>query len=209
MHLIDPGREIEKVLAPVFARGAAAPQKLPTHLAIGRLTSEGADLGAAARQNRDEARPLFIQAQQGVFGAKFTIRYVKEIRASQQTAQALPSLPVGAVIGLIACVGFKVNGHRSIGTDRQTVDQLLEIGTMIFAEAAEQLHRLWVLMRVSAAEFNGSRIIMNLVGSNIKGLGGLHYYSSHQAGTVTLKEPIQGPAQSVIAQMLSGSQSRI
>src|SRR5258708_4864431 len=116
---------------------------------------------------------------------------------------------MGAVIALIARVNLEVDRHGTIGTDRQTINQLLEIGAMILAEAAEQLHRLGVLVRISAAEFNGSRIVVDLVGPNIKGLGCLHDQRRHQAGAIALEESIQGSAQSIIAQMLSGSKGRV
>ncbi len=50
---------------------------------------------------------------------------------------------------------------------------------------------------------------MNLAGLNIKGFHRLDYQGRHQAGPITLEEPIQSSAQSVISQGLCRSQSRI
>ena len=124
VHLVESHRQIEDFLAVVFAAGAPAPQGLPAHLAIGRLQGEGVGLRAPARQNGQETCSLLIQAQERVFDAQFTVRHVKKIRAAQQTTQALPGFPMGAVIALVAGVGFKMDRHRSIGADRQRVDEL-------------------------------------------------------------------------------------
>jgi len=116
---------------------------------------------------------------------------------------------MGAVVDLVAGIGFEMNGHRSVGADGQRVNQLLEIGAMVFAEAPAQLDRFGVLVRVGAAEFDGGRIVVNLAGAKIKGLGRMHHQRGHQAGAVTLEEPVQSPAQSVIAQVLGGPQGRV
>ena len=83
---------------------------------------------------------------------------------------------------------------------------------MIWAESASEFHRLGVLLGVvgvGTAKFNRRRVVVNLAGSNIKGLHRLNSQGPHQAGPITLEEPIQSSAQSVISQGLCRSQSRI
>src|SRR2546425_9214252 len=80
---------------------------------------------------------------------------------------------------------------------------------MIFAETASEFNPFGVLMGVSTAKFNRRRVVVNLAGSKIKGLHRLNYQGRHQAGPITLEEPIQSSAQSVISQVLCQSQSRI
>jgi hypothetical protein len=47
----------------------------------------------------------------------------------QQGAQAVPGLEMETIVRLIAVVGLELHGHRAIGRDAKTVNELLEIGT--------------------------------------------------------------------------------
>jgi len=118
------------------------------------MLGELANLGAIVWQDGDEAASLLVQAQESFGNAEFAIGNVKKIAAAQQLAQTLPGFVVSACIALIAGIGFVMDGHSSIGADRQTVNQLFEIRAMIFAEPAAKLDRLGVLMLVGAAKFD-------------------------------------------------------
>jgi hypothetical protein len=46
----------------------------------------------------------------------------------QQGAQAVPGLQMETIVSLIAVVGY---GHRTIGREAKTANELLEIGTLL------------------------------------------------------------------------------
>ena len=73
--------------------------------------------------------------RQLLMGADLAVSHIQEIGFTGNPAQRIPSLNVQGIIGAITGVGFIVNGDRAIGADREVVDDLLEIGAMVFAVA--------------------------------------------------------------------------
>jgi hypothetical protein len=98
---------------------------------------------------------LLVQLEQGWASTEFAVGDVKEIAPAQQPTQALPGFPMSGVVGLIAGIGFEMDGHGAIGTDGEAVDELFEVGTVVFAIAATQLQPLGMLVGVSARELDG------------------------------------------------------
>jgi hypothetical protein len=68
-------------------------------------------------------------------GADLAVGHIEEIGLAGNPAQGIPGLNVHGIIGAIAGIGFIVNRDRPISADREVVDNLLEIGAMVFAVA--------------------------------------------------------------------------
>ena len=66
--------------------------------------------------------------QQLLMGADLAVCHIQKIGLAGNLAQRIPGLNVQGIVGAITGVGFVVNGDRTIGADREVVDDLLEIG---------------------------------------------------------------------------------
>ena len=87
------------------------------------------------RHQRYHAPTAAHDMRQLLMGTDLAIRYIQKIGGTGNLTQRIPGLNVQGIIGAITGVGFIVKGDRAIGADREVVDDLLEIGAMVFAVA--------------------------------------------------------------------------
>src|SRR5438552_671805 len=106
---------------------------------------------------------------------------------------------MGWVVGLVTVIGFVMNGDGSVGGHTQAIDQLLEVRAVVFAEASAQLDCFGVLLGIGPGEFNGSGVVMDARGVQAEMFQRAQDQTRQQTGPVCFKEPIQGPANGVVA----------
>jgi hypothetical protein len=152
LHLKEALGQLEDLPAALVAGAALAPERSPANPVGQAVVGESADLTAGARQDGDKAPVLPIDPQEGFAHAQFAVGDIDEVVLAQQTAQGLPGFPVGGVVGLVAVVGLVMNGDGSVGGHTQAINQLLEIGAVVFAEAPAQLDRSGALVGVGPGE---------------------------------------------------------
>ena len=112
------------------------------------------------------------------------------------------------IVGAIAGIGLIVNGDRPIGTDREVVDNLLEIGAMVFAVALGKIQPRGGFTRHVPAALHRSRVVVQLAQVNPGGLDHPQRDIGHHRCPVRRIELIQRPGETVISIEILGGISR-
>ena len=199
LHLKEPLGQLENLPAALVAGAALAPERSPANPVGQAVVGESPDLTAGARQDGDKAPVLPIDPQEGFAHAQLAVGDIDEVALAQQTAQRLPDLPMGGIVGLVAVVGLVMNGDGSVGGDTQAVNQLLEIRAVVFAEAPAQLNGSGELVGVGPGKLDRGGIVMDARGIQVEMLQRAQGQMRQQTGPIRFKEPVQGPADGVVA----------
>ena len=162
----------------VLAAGPPGQKFFPAHQGGFDLGLKIFHLAPSARHDGDESALVAIDVQKRLADTELGICDVEEVRTADQASQHLPVVPVQAVISAIAVVGFKQDGNGPVIGHRQLVNQLPEVRTMIFAEAANQLHGPALLLLVSSCELHRGGVLMNLTQVHTVSLDRLQYCAS-------------------------------
>ena len=91
------------------------------------------------------------------------------------------------VVGLMARMGLEVNRHGSIASNRQVVEELFQIGTMILAVAPREVDPFARLRRVRPRELDGGGITMDLGDINREPVNGRQREGGLQRCAISLE----------------------
>src|SRR5215469_10741023 len=106
---------------------------------------------------------LAIDRAQVLLRAQLAVSDVNEARMLQQGADATPRLQMDPIVGLVAVVGLEVHRHGAVACYAKTIDQLLEIGTALFAVPLLELNGLGILTVVGSAHHDARGIVVDLL----------------------------------------------
>ena len=93
-------------------------------------------------------------------GTDLAVRYIQEIGLAGNLAKCISGLNVQGIVGAITRVGFVENGDRTIGADREIVDDLLEIGAMVLAVALGKVQPRGRLTRHAPEAFHCGGVVV-------------------------------------------------
>ena len=177
----------------------AGQQVNPVNLIVPDLLAKHAILLAGAGHHADEAAPTGGQAAEVLFGGQFAIRHIDEVGALEQPAQALMVLPVQAIVGLIARIDLMHQRHRPVRRDRQTQNQLFEVGPVILVVAEGQGFRRLPAGIVAAESYRGG-VLMDLRAVQPKGFDGAQGQVEEDVLVAAVVKTFQGLADAVVVQ---------
>ncbi len=109
------------------------------------------------------------------------------------------------VIGGVAVVDLAVDGHGSVGRHRAVVQQLLEIGAVIFVVALGDARRTVALLGgrligILSGEGDGGRVLVHLLEDELEDVNGAKGNGGKQTGAISAKQVIQGATAAVIVE---------
>src|SRR5246127_696419 len=125
----------------------------------------------------------------------------------QQSAQPVPRLQMDPIVGLVAVVRLEVHGHGAVGRYAEAVDELLEIGSALFAVPALELNGLGILTVVGTPDHDACGIDMDLLHLEIEAVHDGKYDARLQGGAIRGKQPIESTSELVVADLALRDQS--
>lgn len=111
---------------------------------------------------------------------------------------------MGGIIGSIAWIGLLVNRHGTVGTNTETVHQLLQIRAVVLAVAILEFKAGISLAGILTAGFEGCRIIVYPIQLEVEFLDHAHDQSGHERRPIRFVQLIQGPSEPVIIDLALG-----
>src|SRR5215831_6776883 len=176
----------------------------PARTASLNLATSERVLGTTVTKN-----PLAIDRAQVLLRAQLAVSDVDEARMLQQGADPTPRLQMDPIVGLIAVVGLEVHRHGAVACYAKTIDQLLEIGTALFAVPLLELNGLGILTIVGSAHHDARGIVVDLLHLEIEAVHDRQDDARLQGGPIRCKQSIKSASELVVADLAPSNQSRI
>ena len=162
-------------------------------------------LRARPRHHRQEP-PLVVGDQTHVAPvAELAVGHIQEVGTADDLAERPPGLAVDLAIRGVAVVNLAVDGHGPVGSHRAVVEQLLEIGPVIFVVAVGDARRALVLhsgrlVGKLPGESDGGRVLVHLVPGELEGADGAQGHGGQQTGALGAKQVVQGTPTAVVVE---------
>ena len=147
-----------------------------------------------------------------VAATEFAVRYIQKLGTPGQRAKRVPGLDVRDRVVGVAIGEAKLHRHSALGLGSQDKQQLLQIGAVVLGVAIGDGRGASAADRVSGgaavlpAEAYRGGIIMQFGEAHGELLPHREYHFGEQRAAIGVKQPVQRPADAVIAKMthLSG-----
>src|SRR5215467_417930 len=198
--------DIERLLIAVCT---LAQDLFPAHVAGKDGLAERRNFRTGLGNDGDKEPALAIDRAQVLLRAQLAVSDVNEARMLQQGADATPRLQMDPIVGLVAVVGLEVHRHGAVAGYAKTIDQLLEIGTALFAVPSLELNGLGILTVVGSAHHDARGIVVDLLHLESEAVHNRQYDARLQGGPIRCKQPIKSPSELVVADLALPNQSRI
>jgi hypothetical protein len=114
-----------------------------------------------------------------------------------------------AIVGLVAVIRLEVHGDCAIACHAEAVNQLLEIGTALFAVPPLELNGLGILTVVGAPDHDAGGVVVNLIHPQIKAVHDGQHDARLQGGAIRREQPIESAPELVVADLALRDQSRV
>jgi hypothetical protein len=190
--------DIERLLIAICA---LAQDLLPAHVAGKHGIRKRRHFGTGLGDDGDKEPTFAIDRAQVLLCAQLAVGDVDEARMLQQGAQAVPGFQMDASVGLVAVIRLEVHGHRAIACHAQAINQLLEIGTALFAVPPLELNGLGILTVVDAPDHDAGGVVVDLIQPQIKALHDGQHDPRLQGGAIRRKQPIESAPELVVADL--------
>src|SRR5215831_9051277 len=198
--------DIERLL---IAVGTLAQDLFPARIASKDGLAERHHFRTGLGNDGDKEPALAIDHAQVLLRAQLAVSDVNEAWMLQQGADATPRLQMDPIVGLIAVVGLEVHRHGAIACYAKTIDQLLEIGTVLFAVPLLELNGLGILTVVGSAHHDARGIVVDLLHLEIEAVHDRQHDACLQGGPIRCKQSIKSAAELVVADLALPNQSGI
>ena len=106
------------------------------------------------------------------------------------------------VVGAVAAVHLVVNRYGAVGTQAQAKYPLLQVGTMVLAVSAFELHVAGRLIRVVAIGLDRGTVVVQPREVEFEQRYDRDYQLGHQRGTIGAIQPVQRTRKAIVAEAL-------
>ena len=145
-----------------------------------------------------------------VFGrGEFGVSHIEEVVAASQLAEEFPGVHVRLIVGRVAAGRTEVDRHTAVVAEREDVDQLFQVGTMVLvvapgngqgASSATEVFFGSVL--ILAVEGDRGGVVVQLVERDLKFANRVPDHGQHEGPQCAAKQAAQRPADAVVAEGL-------
>jgi hypothetical protein len=136
---------------------------------------------------------------------ELTVGHVEEVAVAEELPQERPGIDMDLVIGGVTVVNLAVDRDGAVGRDRKAVQQLFEVGAVVFVVAegdARRASRLLggSLLSVGAGEGDGGGVLVQLGKLDGELPGSAHDQGGQEAGPVGPLEVVERPPDPVVVE---------
>jgi hypothetical protein len=150
---------------------------------------------------------LVVQIVHVLGCGQLRIGHIEEVAMAGQLAEEFPGFHVRLVVGRVAARGTKVDRHAAVVTEREDVDQLLQIGAMVLVVAPGNGQGappgagvFFGSIRVVAVEGDRGGVVVQLAERDLEFTDRLPDHGQHEGPLFAPKQAVQCPADGVVAQ---------
>jgi hypothetical protein len=182
-------------------------EHLPRHLAAEDASTELPVLAPRPRQDAEEPASSPGDMPHVVRRSQLRISHVKEVRPADQFHQQVPGVSVGLVVGEVAAAHAEVNRDRPVGGDRQRIDQLFQVGPMIFRVPEDDrrsdsasLAPLAGCGLVRPVDGDRRAVVMQLIQTDVEHPHRVSHQRQHQRRLIAGEQLVHGAAAAIVVQ---------